>query len=115
MDSSLPSKRLLLNSGSSRKSTNFHPGKREKYSRGSSSSKREFEAGDHEVPSGPNPISNNVYPETNLYLYIYVCSAALRVERAICDCCLGVDKKLALVGMAAATKVVAGDRDCLLE
>ncbi|CAI9770634.1 unnamed protein product [Fraxinus pennsylvanica] len=58
MDSSLPSRRLLLNSDSAAKSTNFHPRKREKHSHGSSYSKREFEAGDHEVPSGPNPISN---------------------------------------------------------
>ncbi|KAL2470650.1 Uncharacterized protein Adt_38786 [Abeliophyllum distichum] len=62
MDSSVSSERLLLNTDSATKSTNFHPRKREKYSHASSSSssssRREFEAGDHEVPSGPNPISN---------------------------------------------------------
>ncbi|XVE78068.1 hypothetical protein DITRI_Ditri13aG0114600 [Diplodiscus trichospermus] len=65
---SIPFKRLLLDDNS-RKSTsstmNLHP-KKSRYaytsspsSSSSKSSRREFETGAHEVPSGPNPISNS--------------------------------------------------------
>ncbi|KAJ9697191.1 hypothetical protein PVL29_009113 [Vitis rotundifolia] len=66
MDSSniTPSQRLLLSSDSSPTSTvNLHPKQAHASSSPSSSSsaassRREFKAGAHEVPSGPNPISN---------------------------------------------------------
>lgn len=56
---SLISRRLLSESSVS----NFHPNPTKKHHHASSSTsnpstKREFKAGAHEVPSGPNPISN---------------------------------------------------------
>ncbi|GMI73500.1 hypothetical protein HRI_001019300 [Hibiscus trionum] len=53
---SIPFKRLLLLRNSSKSSTmNLHPRQRASSSK---SSRREFGAEAHEVPSGPNPISN---------------------------------------------------------
>ncbi|KAB1210166.1 CLAVATA3/ESR (CLE)-related protein TDIF [Morella rubra] len=61
MASSVPVKRLLLDPSASAASTttSLHPkqiGKR--HTSPTSSTKREFGADAHEVPSGPNPISN---------------------------------------------------------
>ncbi|KAL7172737.1 hypothetical protein ACSBR2_032249 [Camellia fascicularis] len=66
MASSIPTRRLLADSSSSPTSKmNFHPKNTQNShtpssssSSSSSSTRREFEAGAHEVPSGPNPISN---------------------------------------------------------
>ncbi|XVF72198.1 hypothetical protein PTKIN_Ptkin12aG0100800 [Pterospermum kingtungense] len=58
--SSIPFKRLLLDTSSKPTSStmNLHP-KRTPSSSSSKSSHREFGAAAHEVPSGPNPISNS--------------------------------------------------------
>lgn len=62
--SSVPVKRFLLeqpSSASAKSTANLHPKqtrKRHTSSPSSSTAKREFGAEAHEVPSGPNPISN---------------------------------------------------------
>ncbi|KAK9282139.1 hypothetical protein L1049_005051 [Liquidambar formosana] len=70
MASSIPASRLLSESSASATTptttttttttTNLHPQKTQKShtSPSTSTHDREFEAGAHEVPSGPNPISN---------------------------------------------------------
>ncbi|KAF8388390.1 hypothetical protein HHK36_027057 [Tetracentron sinense] len=59
MASSLQTGRRLLDSSTASQSTmNLHPQQTKNTHTPSSSTSRQFEAGAHEVPSGPNPISN---------------------------------------------------------
>ncbi|KAA8550641.1 hypothetical protein F0562_002325 [Nyssa sinensis] len=60
MASSIPARRLLADSSSSSATStmNLRPKKKQNSPKASSSTGTEFEVSAHEVPSGPNPISN---------------------------------------------------------